>query len=56
MVSGQLIKHVLETSDNYEEWTTNRYNQLICPCDNCIEIDGNCPNGHISPVRQEGMI
>lgn len=29
---------------------------LICPCGCEVELDGSCPEGHISPLREEGMI
>ena len=37
-------------------WQQNRLGDLICPCGNTIELDGKCPNGHISPLRQHGYI
>lgn len=50
-----LTKHVIK-NNGYNEWTIDQFGQAVCPCGNSIEIDGKCPNGHISPVRQEGMI
>jgi hypothetical protein len=29
---------------------------LICPCGDVIEQDGECPDGHISPLREQGLI
>jgi hypothetical protein len=29
---------------------------LICPCDIPIEQDGECPNGHVSPMKGLGLI
>jgi len=29
---------------------------LRCPCGRVIELDGECPNGHVSILRQKGMI
>lgn len=29
---------------------------LICPCGHRIETDGECPNGHVSPLREMGLI
>ena len=30
--------------------------ELICPCGDTIELDGECPEGHVSPLRLAGMI
>ena len=29
---------------------------LICPCGYMIEQDGECPEGHVSPLREMGLI
>jgi len=29
---------------------------LICPCGDTIEMDGECPQGCVSPLREMGMI
>lgn len=29
---------------------------LICPCGVTIEQDGQCPDGHVSPLRVAGLI
>lgn len=29
---------------------------LICPHDHVIELDGNCPDGCVSPLRSQGLI
>jgi hypothetical protein len=29
---------------------------LECPCGNVVEHDGVCPNGHVSPLREAGII
>lgn len=29
---------------------------LSCPCGHSIEWDGQCPEGHVSPLRAAGMI
>lgn len=31
-------------------------NGLICPCGSSIELDGECPNGHVSPLVKKGLI
>jgi hypothetical protein len=40
----------------YDDWSTDGLGVLICPCGNRVEDDGQCPNGHVSPMRQEGFI
>lgn len=43
----------------YDDWATDGMGMssiLICPCGNRIEQDGECPNGHVSPLREEGFI
>lgn len=38
-------------------WTVNHMgDMLICPCGSLVELDGSCPDGHVSPMRQAGMI
>lgn len=39
-----------------EEWEQNHLGDLICPCGHTIELDGKCPNGHVSPIREQGLI
>jgi hypothetical protein len=29
---------------------------IICPCGDEIEQDGMCSEGHLSPLKQEGLI
>lgn len=29
---------------------------LVCPCGNVIEMDGTCPQGCVSPLRDAGLI
>jgi len=31
-------------------------NALRCPCGHTIELDGECPNGHVSILKQKGLI
>lgn len=52
------IQQFLDTF-GYTDWTTDDMgisSNLICPCGHVIEQDGSCPNGHVSPLRQEGFI
>lgn len=50
----------LENSGFAEKgWETDGFGLdscLICPCGITIEQDGRCSNGHVSPLRQLGMI
>jgi hypothetical protein len=32
------------------DWKTDRAGVLICPCGHRVEDDGQCPNGHESPI------
>lgn len=39
------------------EWEISVYGDtLICPCGHEIEQDGQCPNGHESPLLTLGLI
>jgi len=38
------------------EWSTDGMGTLICPCGHRVEDDGNCPNGHESPIMTMGLI
>lgn len=29
---------------------------LVCPHGHVIELDGNCPDGCVSPLRSQGLI
>ena len=29
---------------------------FICPCGSFVELDGKCPEGHVSPMRRAGLI
>jgi hypothetical protein len=29
---------------------------LMCPCGDNIEWDGECAEGHVSPIRRAGLI
>ena len=38
------------------EWSIAPGGVLVCPCGHRVEDDGQCPNGHVSPMREAGMI
>lgn len=40
-------------------WSTDGYGSsacFICPCGDTIEQDGECPEGHMSPLVRLGLI
>lgn len=42
-----------------EEWSTDGYgidSNLIAPDGCMIEQDGECPHGHVSPLRTTGLV
>lgn len=39
-----------------DDWDQTATGDLICPCGRVIEQDGRCPNGHVSPLRERGLI
>lgn len=43
-------------ANGYEDWTVVDDAVLECPCGHLIEWDGICPEGHVSPLRELGMI
>lgn len=38
------------------DWDAEDDTTLVCPCGHVIELDGRCPNGHVSPLRENGLI
>lgn len=47
----------LETLLKGTDWEVGIYGDtLICPCGNEIELDGKCPEGCVSIMRQLGCI
>lgn len=52
----QVRKELVEM-EKYEYWMVDSYTgTFICPCGLNVEDDGSCPEGHVSPLRQEKMI
>ena len=42
-----------------EDWEHDGFgfdSNLICPCGDVIELDGECPQGCVSPLLEQGMI
>jgi len=38
-------------------WEQDEYGEYLrCPHDNKIELDGKCPEGCVSPLREQGLI
>lgn len=43
--------------NGFDEWTCDPDGAVFyCPCGDAIEPDGQCPDGHVSPLRAMGMI
>lgn len=40
----------------YTEWSVDHMGMLVCPCGRKVEDDGECPNGHVSPLRENALI
>lgn len=36
--------------ENCPGWSVDPVGVLICPCGHRVEDDGECPNGHKSPI------
>ncbi len=39
-----------------DDWEMVDSSVIICPCGYEIELDGQCPDGCVSPLRTMGMI
>ena len=39
----------------YPDWEGDM-DVLVCPCGWTIELDGRCPDGCVSPLREVGVI
>lgn len=50
------MKRDLVEGYNGEDWDVGPAGTIMCPCGHRIEDDGKCPNGHRSPLLQEGLI
>lgn len=51
------MKNMTQTiNDRIPDDWTYLGDELECPCGHIIELDGECPNGHKSPLREMGMI
>jgi hypothetical protein len=45
------------TGAGAEGWTVHHMGDMfVCPCGSLVELDGECPEGHVSPMRKAGMI
>lgn len=38
------------------EWEVAPDGVLVCPCQHRVEDDGECPNGHVSPLLENDLI
>lgn len=42
---------IVATDDNGERFRIYMYeDRVVCPCGDEIELDGECPAGHVSPL------
>lgn len=39
-----------------EGWLVENESVLLCPCGHRVELDGTCPEGCVSPLREVGLI
>ena len=42
--------------DSHPDWEVEDDSVLRCPCGYLVEYDGSCPEGHVSPFRELGLI
>jgi len=47
-------RELVESQDG--DWMVGADGVIVCPCGHRIEDDGQCPNGHESPMRSMGLI
>lgn len=38
------------------DWMVSATGMFVCPCGRKVEDDGQCPQGHKSPMLTEGLI
>lgn len=50
----EMKREFVEAADG--DWQVGRDGTITCPCGHRIEDDGECPNGHVSPLRDAGLI
>lgn len=51
-MSTAMKRELVEGTD----WMVTATGMFRCPCGNLVEDDGECPSGHVSPLRRMGMI
>lgn len=54
MSYAQMAREIIK--ENYPRWEVVNDAVLLCPCGERVEYDGQCPEGHVSPLREMGMI
>lgn len=55
-VYPSLREEVLDTVGAFEDGWSDEHDLLYCPDGFAVEDDGECPDGHISPLRAAGLI
>ena len=53
---SEIIDSILPKGWTHNADTFGEDFTLVCPCGIEIEQDGTCPNGHVSPLREQGLI
>lgn len=53
-MNGRMKRDVIRSIDS--DWDVSHDGTLICPCGRRVEDDGDCPDGHVSPLKRHGMI
>jgi hypothetical protein len=56
MTSNDTLSMILADHEGWEHDGYGYDSNLICPCGDTIELDGECPQGCVSPLIQMGMI
>jgi len=54
VMSADMKREFVRQADG--DWDVDHAGVIICPCGHRIEDDGECPNGHVSPMRSAGLI
>lgn len=53
-MSTSMKREFVESQDG--DWMVDHAGVITCPCGHRIEDDGECPNGHESPMLSAGII
>lgn len=53
---AELLEELLPEGWSLDDPEMGMESLLVCPCSHAIELDGDCPNGCISPLKALGLI